>query len=73
MDEELLGRIDAVAGKRGRSRFVRDAVAAALEHADRLELILSARGAIPDRGHDWDDDPAAWVRAQRRGDRRRVG
>ncbi|HZA60753.1 MAG TPA: ribbon-helix-helix domain-containing protein [Actinomycetota bacterium] len=73
MDEELLERIDSVAGARGRSRFIRDAVAAALDHADRFELIMSARGAIADRGHDWDEDPAAWVRAQRRGDRRRVG
>ena len=22
-------------------------------------------GSIPDHGHEWDDDPAAWVHAQR--------
>jgi len=28
---------------------------------------------LPDTGHDWDDDPAAWVRQQRRADPRRAG
>jgi predicted transcriptional regulator len=73
MDEDLIERIDALAGRRRRSRFVRDAIVAALEQHDRVALILSAKGSIPARGHDWDADPAAWVRAQRRGDRRRVG
>lgn len=39
----------------------------------RWELIEEALDAIPDEGHDWDRDPAAWVRAQRAGDARRVG
>jgi metal-responsive CopG/Arc/MetJ family transcriptional regulator len=73
MGEDLIERIDAQAGKGRRSQFVRDAVVAALEQRDRTELVLSARGAIAARGHEWDADPAAWVRAQRRGDTRRVG
>jgi metal-responsive CopG/Arc/MetJ family transcriptional regulator len=73
MGEDLIERIDALAGKGRRSKFVRDAVVAALEQRDRTELVLSARGAIAARGHEWDTDPAAWVRAQRRGDTRRVG
>lgn len=32
-----------------------------------------AFGTIADSGHEWDDDPAAWVHAQRRADERRVG
>jgi predicted transcriptional regulator len=73
LDDELVRRIDGVAGHRGRSTFVRRAIAAALEQAERWELIRSARGSIPDAGHDWDDDPAAWVHAQRFSDDRRVG
>jgi Arc/MetJ family transcription regulator len=73
VDEALIERIDAAAGTRRRSQFIRDAVVAALDQRSRGELILAARGAIPDRGHVWDDDPGAWVRGQRRGDARRVG
>jgi hypothetical protein len=39
----------------------------------RWELIESAFGSIEDTGHEWDDDPAAWVRAQRRADPSRMG
>jgi hypothetical protein len=39
----------------------------------RWELIESGLGAIPDEGHEWDEDPAAWVREQRFQDERRVG
>ena len=73
LDDDVVQRVDAVAGKRRRSQFVRDAVIAALDRADRSELIRSARGSISDGGHEWDRDAAAWVRAQRRGDRRRTG
>jgi predicted transcriptional regulator len=73
MDDDLVRRIDAAGGRRQRSRFVREAVIAALEHRERWALIESVKGAIADGGHDWDRDPAAWVRRQRRGDRRRVG
>ena len=37
----------------------------------RWEDIEAALGTIPDSGHEWDDDPAAWVRRQRRSDPRR--
>lgn len=73
LDDDLIARIDEIAGPRGRSRFVRDAVRGALEEHERWALIRSARGAIPDRGHDWDEDPAEWVRRQRFADPRRVG
>jgi hypothetical protein len=39
----------------------------------RWELIESAVGSIPAEGHEWDEDPAAWVSDQRRSDGRRVG
>ena len=35
--------------------------------------IEASLGQVSDRGHDWDDDPAAWVRRQRHGDQRRAG
>ncbi len=35
--------------------------------------IESALSGIPDTGHEWDEDPSSWVRAQRRGDARRAG
>jgi len=73
LDDEIVRRIDEIAGKRRRSQFVRDAIVEALDHRTRAELVKRARGAISDRGHDWDADAAAWVRAQRRGDARRVG
>jgi hypothetical protein len=73
MESSLIERIDEVAGERGRSQFVRDAVLAALENAQRRAYILAAAGSVADTGHEWDDDPAAWVRSQRRLDPRRVG
>jgi hypothetical protein len=39
----------------------------------RWDQILASIGTIEARGHEWDSDPAAWVRAQRRADQRRVG
>lgn len=45
----------------------------ALEDERRWDDIVAVLGKIADEGHDWDDDPALWVRRQRRGDARRVG
>jgi Arc/MetJ family transcription regulator len=73
MEDELVAEIDRRAGARGRSRFVRDAVTGALAAERRWDALLSARGSIAAEGHEWDPDPAAWVRRQRRADRRRTG
>jgi Arc/MetJ family transcription regulator len=73
LDDELVERVDRVSGPRGRSRFIRDAVAWAIENASRAELLRSSFGSIKDSGHEWDADPASWVRDQRRSDRRRIG
>jgi len=73
LDDDLARRIDAFVGPRGRSRFVVDAVRRRLDDERRWEALFSAAGAIPDEGHDWDDDPAAWVAKQRRADASRVG
>lgn len=73
LDDELVKKIDELAGPRGRSRYVRRAVEQALEWEERWKLIRSARGAIDDFGHEWDDDPAEWVHKQRFSDPRVVG
>lgn len=73
LDDDLVGDLDARVAPRERSAFIAQAVRAALDDRWRWDQIEAALGSIADRGHDWDDDPAAWVREQRRGDARRVG
>ena len=73
LEDELVTELDRRVGRRRRSAFIAGAVREALDDERRWELIESALGSIPDTGHDWDDDPAAWVREQRRADPRRVG
>jgi metal-responsive CopG/Arc/MetJ family transcriptional regulator len=71
--DELVAELDRRVGRRRRSSFIANAVRYALDDAQRWELIESAFGAVSASGHEWEDDPAEWVRAQRRGDERRVG
>jgi hypothetical protein len=73
LEDELARELDARVGPRRRSAFIAEAVRQALDDARRWELIEQALDAIPDQGHEWDRDPAAWVRTQRAGDARRVG
>jgi predicted transcriptional regulator len=73
LDDDLVRRVDQVAGERGRSGWIVRVITEALDDAERWDMIKSAIGSIPDTGHEWDEDPAAWVRAQRRADPRRVG
>ena len=73
LDDEIVAQVDALSGPRGRSAFVRSAVQRAVRQEHRWSEIEAAAGAIPDQGHDWDADPAAWVRAQRHSDARRAG
>lgn len=42
----------------------------ALENQRRWHDVVAALGAIADGGHEWDGDPAEWVRRQRRADTR---
>ena len=73
LDEELVERLDARVGARRRSRFIESATRLALEDEERWRLIEQAIGSIDDAGHEWDADPAAWVRTERRADVARVG
>ena len=71
--DDLVDELDRRVGPRRRSAFIAQAVEAALEDERRWELIESSLGAISDQGHEWDSDPSAWVREQRRSDETRVG
>jgi hypothetical protein len=71
--DEIVRELDRKAGTRGRSAYIARAVERALDEDSRWELLESALGSIPDRGHEWDEDPGRWVRDQRRVDERRVG
>jgi predicted transcriptional regulator len=73
LDDELVHRLDARVGSRGRSRFVERATRLALEDEERWALITEGIGAIADTGHPWDDDPATWVDAERTADASRTG
>jgi len=73
LDDELVWELDELVGPRGRSPFIANAVRQAVDAERRWRKIESAFGTIADSGHEWDDDPAAWVHAQRRADERRVG
>lgn len=73
LDDSLVARLDERVGPRRRSEYIGETIRLALDDERRWEDIEAAAAAIPDRGHEWDADPAAWVRAQRRGDDRRVG
>jgi Arc/MetJ-type ribon-helix-helix transcriptional regulator len=73
LPDDLVAELDRRAGAGRRSAFIVNAVREALDDAQRWELIESAIGSIPDTGHEWDEDPAAWVREQRFADPRRVG
>ena len=65
LDDDLMHELDQRVSVRGRSTFVATAIRAALTRQTRLESLTAAVGSIGDQGHDWDDDPARWVREQR--------
>jgi hypothetical protein len=73
LEDELVAELDKRVGKRRRSSFIAALLRRELDDRRRWDEILASIGSIPDTGHDWDEDPAGWVRAQRRADPRRVG
>ena len=73
LDDELVGELDRRAGTRQRSAFIAELIRRGLEDERRWDDVEAALGVLDATGHEWDEDPAAWVRAQRTGDARRVG
>ena len=73
LDDDLVRRLDERVGRRRRSSFISETVRRALEDDQRWEDIEAGLGALAGGEHEWDTDPAAWVRTQRYGDMSRVG
>ena len=73
LNDELVADLDRRVGPRRRSAFIAELVRRGLEDEQRWDDIESALGEIQDSGHEWDNDPAAWVRSQRGTDHRRAG
>jgi hypothetical protein len=73
LSDDLIRDLDQRVGPRRRSGFIARAVRLALEDEARWELVESSLGSIESEGHEWDADPAAWVRGSRRADVTRVG
>ena len=73
LEDHLVEDIDRRAGPRRRSAFIAAMIRRGLDDERRWDEIESSLGSIADTGHDWDDDAAGWVRAQRQGDPRRSG
>jgi Arc/MetJ-type ribon-helix-helix transcriptional regulator len=73
LDDDLVEQLDRRVGKRRRSKFINEIVRRALDDERRCEDIEAGLGALSDSGHEWDADPAGWVRAQRHSDPTRVG
>ena len=73
LDDDLVAVLDERVGRRRRSAFIAETVRRALEDERRWDHVEASIGALAGRDHAWDEDPAGWVAAQRRGDARRLG
>lgn len=73
LDDDLVSDLDRRVGPRRRSAFIAELIRRGLDDERRWDDIEAALGALGAPGHEWDGDPAAWVRSQRRGDARRAG
>jgi hypothetical protein len=69
LEDDLIAELDHRVGARARSRFISRAVRLALDEERRRAELEAALDSIDDTGHEWDADPAEWVRQQRRDDR----
>ena len=73
LNDEIVSEIDAVAGPRHGSAFVREAVLGAFDRHRRTRLLRQTAGILGNSEHEWDDDPATRARRQSVGGPRRVG
>lgn len=71
LDDATVAALDRRVGPRQRSAFVTAAILQALADEQRWDDLAASVGALAGAGaHEWDDDPASWVRAQRAEPRR---
>ena len=73
LDNALIEQLDRRVGARRRSAFISETLRRALEDDQRWDDIEAGLGALSETAHDWDDDTASWVAAQRTDDSARVG
>ena len=73
LDDELVAAPDRRVDPRSRSAFIAELARRGLDDECRSDAIEASLGTISDTGHEWDEDPAGWVRAERGGDSRRSG
>ncbi len=73
VEDELVAELDERVGRGRRSAYVAQLIRNALADERRWDDLESGFGSIGDTGHEWDEDPGAWVRSQRRADEHRVG
>lgn len=72
LDDDLVAELDRRAGQRRRSAYIAELIRRGIDDERRWDDIEAALGTISDTGHEWDEDPVAWVRRQR-ADQRRTG
>ena len=75
LSEDLVRAVDALAGKRRRSRFIEDAVREKLKRETLLSALRETAGTISSADHPHWDTPeqvASWVRDLRRESDRRI-
>jgi metal-responsive CopG/Arc/MetJ family transcriptional regulator len=65
LGDDLVAEIDKRAGQQTRSEFIARVVRQALDTEARWDDIEAALGTLEGTEHEWDADPAAWVRDQR--------
>ena len=65
LDDDLVAEIDRRVGERKRSEYIAGTVRAAIDDGQRWDETETGLGALADTEHDWDADPAGWVRLQR--------
>ncbi len=73
VDDELVAELDRRVGSRQRSAYLTQLLRRALDDERRWDDIEASLASVEEGPHDWDDNPADWVRSQRRAAGERVG
>ena len=64
--DDLISQVDRMPERGSELHSCGTRLSAAIRDATRWSNLEAAAGSIADEGHDWDADPSAWVRDQRR-------